>query len=177
MSAVTAGERAPIAQAVEWVKRGLAAVVALVLFAMMALTVVDVTGRYLFSRPVPGGFEIMQFLLAIVVFAALPLVTHDCGHITVSLFDTFFRGAWRRVQELFVLIMSAIALAIVTLRMWDQGDVLAETEAITGFLLWPIAPIAYAMSLLSGVALMLLCLLLWSGLRNGTAAPDADRVA
>lgn len=166
-----------LARPVLWVRRGLAGVVALGLFAMMVLTVVDVTGRYLFSRPVPGSFEVMQFLLAIVVFAALPIVTHDRAHIAVSLFDAFFRGPLRRVQDLFVLVASAAALTIVTLRMWEQGNVLAETKAITGFLLWPIAPVAYAMSVLSGIALALLLVLLWSSLRDGPPAPGVDRAA
>ena len=49
-----------LARPVLWVRRGLAGVVALGLFAMMVLTVVDVTGRYLFSRPVPGSFEVIR---------------------------------------------------------------------------------------------------------------------
>ena len=35
-----------------------------VLFLMMAITAVDVAGRYLFNQPLPGGFELTELLLA-----------------------------------------------------------------------------------------------------------------
>ncbi|HUG79203.1 MAG TPA: TRAP transporter small permease [Burkholderiales bacterium] len=154
------------ASAVAWLTRGLAAVAALVLFAMMGLTVVDVFGRYVLHRPVAGSFEVMQFLLAILVFTALPIVSHEREHITVALAEGWLRGRLRRAQELFVLALSAAALAVIASRMWQQGDVLRETQAITGFLLWPIAPIAYFAAVLSGVALALVLVRLGASLRR-----------
>jgi TRAP-type C4-dicarboxylate transport system permease small subunit len=140
---------------VAWLKRALAGAVALVLFAMMLLTVVDVVGRYVLHRPVAGSFELMQFMLAVLVFTALPLVTVDRAHITVSLFES--TGGWPgRALRLFVLALSAMALALIAGRMWKQGDLLRETQAITGYLFWPIAPIAYFASALSALALVLL---------------------
>lgn len=156
--------------AVARLKRGLGLIAAFVLFAMMALTVVDVTGRYAFNSPVAGGFEVMQFLLAILVFTALPIVSHERGHITVSLLDALFKGAARRIQQFGVLLVSAVAMAVIAQRMWDQGNVLSDTEAITGFLQWPIAPVAYAMSVLAAVALALILLLLWRNLRGDVFA-------
>jgi len=43
---------------------GLSATSAGVLFLMMAITAVDVTGRYVFNKPLPGGFEMTELLLA-----------------------------------------------------------------------------------------------------------------
>ncbi len=34
----------------------LMAIIAVVMFAMMAVTFVDVTGRYVINAPIPGGF-------------------------------------------------------------------------------------------------------------------------
>ena len=48
---------------------------ALVLFCLMVLTCIDVVGRYFFSMPVTGGFEMTEILLASLIFAGLPLVT------------------------------------------------------------------------------------------------------
>ena len=36
---------------------------------------IDVVGRYFFSMPVTGGFEMTEILLASLIFAGLPLVT------------------------------------------------------------------------------------------------------
>ena len=63
-----------------WPVHLLKVMVALFLFAMAALTFVDVIGRYVFSAPVPGTFESVGLLLGLVTFAALPLIkfeTHD----------------------------------------------------------------------------------------------------
>ena len=143
------------------VRRLLGWMVAVVLSFMMALTVVDVAGRFVFNRPVPGSFEVMEFCLAIVVFSALPLVTWDRRHITVSLLDSFFRGTGYRLQQGLIQAASLLGMGIVCWRMWDQGNRLDRTQAITGYLEWPVAPIAYFMSVLAGLASLLLVMLLW----------------
>ena len=172
MSEATGGtsDRGGAARLSALIRRSLAAVMALVIFCMMALTTVDVTARYVFSAPVPGGFEIMQFMMALAIFTALPLVTWNDGHIVVSIFDGFYRGRVRYVQRLFVFFISALAIAVICWRMWKQGDVLADGDQITGFLEWPIAPIAYAMSVLAAVAFVFVLMMTWQHLR-GDAAP------
>jgi TRAP-type C4-dicarboxylate transport system permease small subunit len=140
-------------------RRVLGGVVALILFFMMVLTVIDVLGRFVFNKPVPGSFEMMEFSLAILVFTATPLVTWDRGHITVTLLDNLFRGHARRIQRSFVLSVSALAIAIICWRMWDQGNRLDVTGAITGYLEWPIAPVAWSMSLLAGLSFLIVTVL------------------
>ncbi len=143
------------------VRRLLGWMVAVTLAFMMALTVVDVTGRFAFNNPIPGSFEVMEFCLAIVVFSALPLVTWDRRHITVSLFDSLFRRSGYRLQQGLIQLASLLGMGIVCWRMWDQGDRLDRTQAITGYLEWPVAPIAYFMSVLAGLSTMLIAMLLW----------------
>ncbi len=41
------------------------------------------------------------------------------------------------------------------------GDRLHQTQAITGYLEWPVAPIAYFMSILAGLSALLIVMLLW----------------
>ena len=142
-------------------RRALGWMVAGVLGFMMVLTVVDVTGRFGFNRPIPGSFEVMEFCLAIVVFSALPLVTWDRRHITVSLFDSLFRGAGYRIQQGLIQGASLLGMGVICWRMWDQGNRLDRTQAITGYLEWPVAPIAYFMSALAGLSALLIVMLLW----------------
>ncbi len=147
-------------------RRLLGSVVAIVLFFMMCLTVVDVAGRFVFAKPVPGSFELMEFALAILIFSATPLVTWDRTHITVTLFDNLFRRLGGNLQQSFTLGVSAIAMAIICWRMWDQGNRLDVTGAITGYLEWSIAPVAWFMSVLAAVSLLILLNLIWLTLRN-----------
>ena len=57
------------------------------LFAMMCLTFVDVVARYLFNRPIRGGFEITELVLLVLIFAGLPLVSHGDEHVTMDFID------------------------------------------------------------------------------------------
>lgn len=150
----------PTARLITRLNAILALIMAFVLFAMMTLVTVDVIGRNFFNTPVKGGFEIVQFLLAIIIFVSLPLITWDNGHVTVSIFEGFFKRHFTRIQQLFVLCVSALSLALITWRMWIQGIELADGKQITGFLEWPIAPIAYFMSVLSAFALVIILILI-----------------
>jgi TRAP-type C4-dicarboxylate transport system permease small subunit len=160
-----------------WLDRSLHAVIAAVLFAMMVLTAVDVVARYLLSAPIPGSYEISQFLLALLVFAAFPVVTRDGSHITVSLFENAFRGAARRAQRLVVLLASGAAVAAMAWQLWSLAGRLDRGNAATGYLEWRIAPVAYAMCALSVVTLAVIVGLLWREARGAAAvrraAPDA----
>jgi len=58
---------------------GLLAAVAL--FAIMVLTLVDVSGRKLLSSSVPGSLELTELLMVVVIFAGLPLVSLRGEHV------------------------------------------------------------------------------------------------
>ena len=51
------------------------AIAALALFAIMVLTLVDVSGRKAISTSVPGSLELTELLMVVVIFAGLPLVS------------------------------------------------------------------------------------------------------
>ena len=71
----------------QWTDRVLGFVAAAVLFAMMTLTFVDVFGRKFFTKPIYGAYEITEFLMGMLIFSALPLVTARQGHVTIDVFD------------------------------------------------------------------------------------------
>ena len=155
----------PVTGRLTWLDRALLIIVASVMFAMMALTFVDVFARYLFAAPIPGAFEIIQFMMALVIFCALPVVTRKETHITVGLFEAFMVGRIGWVRRLGVLTFSALVVLLLAYQMWRQGDQLREGQHITGFLEVPIAPIAYTMSVLSWITLVVLAAMIWRHLR------------
>lgn len=140
---------APVARYLEHAMNG---VMAMLLFAMMTITAADVIGRYVFNAPVPGGFEIVQYLMAVVIFASLPLTTAAESHLTVSVFENRFRGTTRHVYRLIMLTVSLVALAIIAWRMGVQADVLGRSQQVSGFLQLPLAPIAWVMTALATLA-------------------------
>ena len=140
--------------------KSLMACVAVVMFGMMAVTFIDVLGRYVFNAPIPGGFEIIQFMMPLAMFGALPVITRSEEHIVISVMSGFLksRGVW--IQRLLVLVGCIVVNSGITYVMWLQGNELAEAEQISGFLEWSFAPPAYLISLLSAVTVLIVLLML-----------------
>jgi TRAP-type transport system small permease protein len=151
---------------------------AALLFSMMIITAADVFGRYVLNSPVPGGYEIVQYLMAIVVFASLPLTTAAERHLTVSLISDQLPQKVRRSHRIFVLLLSSVGLIVIAWRMVEQASILARSQQISGFLQIPLAPIAYAMAgfaLLAAAIIVLKLVVSMFGLeRNGSLEPAVE---
>ena len=141
-------------------------IVATTVFLMMAITFVDVAGRYIFSAPIPGGFELIEFLMPLSIFAGLPIITRRRTHIVVSILDRWFRGGLGEARRLVVDAGSLAVVAFIAERMWSQGDGLAEAQIESGYLEWPVAPAAYAISVLSAVTCVVLVLMVLRDLKT-----------
>jgi TRAP-type C4-dicarboxylate transport system permease small subunit len=165
--------------AVGWLRRALSGLVAAVMFAMMVLTTADVASRAL-GRPLKGSYEIVTFMLAILIFCALPLITWDEKHIKVNLFDRWIPARSLRALNIVWVTIMALVMGGVTYRMWIQARLMADGQHITGALEWPIAPVVYLMTVLAGLATIVLAALIWQKLtgrdsRNASArAVDAE---
>lgn len=122
------------------------------LLAMALITGIDVVGRYLFNAPLPGGYEIVQYLMALAVFAALPLATRAEGHLTIDLFIANIPQRFQRLHRAFVLFLSGCALALIAWRMGVQAAIMDRTAAASGSLGIPLAPIAYVLAVLGWVS-------------------------
>ncbi|WP_175721188.1 TRAP transporter small permease [Burkholderia anthina] len=139
-----------------WMTRTLGAMVAIVLFAIMGITFCDVFMRYWFSAPIRGAAEIVRFAMAILIFSAFPLVTLNQQHITVNLLQGRFGALGSWLQHLFVLIVSGVAVGIMTWQLASDGADLAQNRITTTVVEWPLAPLSYFMSALSAVTLVVL---------------------
>jgi TRAP-type C4-dicarboxylate transport system permease small subunit len=150
-----------------WPIRALKAMVAVFLFAMAALTFVDVIGRYVFSAPVPGTFETVGLLLGLVTFSALPLITQEQSHITVDLFDHFIRGRFRQVQQFVVLLASAGMALFIAERLWSTGRDEWAANYVTEYFGISRVPLLYFLSALSLVTFVILLIMIWRYAKDG----------
>ncbi len=135
--------------AVRFTSRLLEYIGALLLFAMMMLTFVDVIARYFFSRSITGGFEVTEIMLATLIFCGLPLITLRDGHITVDLLEGFLGKNIKKFRDRFVYIMVAVVLAFLGYRLWLKGITFVEYNDQTAILYIPLAPVCFIMSVLS----------------------------
>lgn len=123
-----------------------------ILILMTGITTVDVVGRYLFHSPLLGAYEASELLLGVLIFAALPRVTWHRQHLTVSLIDAWLGPLARRVQQLLINVASTVMLAVLTVYLWEHAEQLAEYGDMSNALQVPIAPFAYAISIMTGIA-------------------------
>jgi TRAP-type transport system small permease protein len=116
------------------------------LFAIMALTLVDVSGRKLLSTSVPGSLELTELLMVVVIFAGLPLVSLRGEHVVFDSLDPLIEKTLRRAQGLVVdLIVAALLLGMAAL-MWVKAGQMAEYGDTTAQLKIAQAPFVYLMS-------------------------------
>lgn len=79
-----------------YAQRSVSMLLVAMLFAMVALTFIDVVGRRLFNVPVYGANDITEHLMAVIIFAGLPLLTAQRGHLSIDLLDAWLlRPRWR----------------------------------------------------------------------------------
>jgi TRAP-type C4-dicarboxylate transport system permease small subunit len=129
----------------------LGVIVAVLLMAMMLITVVDVIGRYALKQPVPGAYELIELSLAIVIFMALPLVCLKDENITVTLLIEHLSRRVRQIHAGVVSLVCAGVLAVVAWRLYAHAAQLAAYGDVTMFLRLPRGPIGYTMAALSAL--------------------------
>ncbi|MCD6673613.1 MAG: TRAP transporter small permease [Burkholderiaceae bacterium] len=125
---------------------------AAILFLLMLVTFVDVMGRYLFSLPLPGAFELTQILMAVLIFSGLPLVCADDVHIRVDIALGSLSDRSRRRLGLFNHLVSTLALAALAWRLWVKAGATLAAGDQSMYLGLPMYPVCYLMFLLTALA-------------------------
>ncbi|MBP1851458.1 TRAP transporter small permease [Rhizobium halophytocola] len=133
-------------------RRAIAWLCAALLVAMMLITVADVVGRYLFNSPLPGATELTGLLLSAVIFVGLPAVCFDEEHVTVDLLVDRLPEVLARPRLLLVRLLSAAALAVISWRLFVQGQAMAGYGEQTVSLHLPVAPVAWFCAAMTAIA-------------------------
>ena len=123
-------------------------VAAALMLCLMLLTCADVVGRYFLNRPLTGGFELTEVLLASLIFAGLPLVTLRGDHITVDLFDPVTPDWLFRIQHALASLIGAACTGCLAWRLWLRAADLQRAGETTSQLQFRLAWLTYAMAIL-----------------------------
>ncbi len=103
-------------------------VASLALFALMCLTFADVLMRSMFNAPIEAATELIRMGIALIVFAALPVLSATNAHIAVDLMDGPFRrfklDRWRD---------AFIALACAAMLWYPAGRIVDLAERARGY--------------------------------------------
>ena len=123
-----------------------------ILLAMMALTVIDVVARYVFSRPVRGAFEVTELMLLVLIFAGLPLVSFSDEHAVMDFIDRILgpraqRGVQRAMQA-----VNAAFMFLLAWLTWLKADRIWAYRDATDVLRIVYGPFVYFMAITLGLA-------------------------
>lgn len=155
--------------------RGLGLIAGAALFAMMALTFVDVIGRYGFHHSIFGVAEIIESLMMISVFAGLGFITARNEHITVTLMEPLVMRYLGTPQRWLSIAMSVGCTLMICWQMFGHALDLYRSGKRTPVLELPqwSEPMWAALLSLAGLVLLLLALWRTHG-RLGATATSVD---
>ncbi len=91
-------------------------IAAVALFGMMIITVADVTGRYVFSNPIKGAWELVGFMLVGASAFALGYCQIRKGHIRV---DFLLKRFPQKMQAVLTILANFLGLVAFSLLCWQ----------------------------------------------------------
>ncbi|MFZ2648893.1 MAG: TRAP transporter small permease [Burkholderiaceae bacterium] len=138
-----------------WLEAALGLTSAIVLFSMMLLTAVDVIGRYVFNKPISGGFELTEMMLAALIYCGLPLVSKRRAHIVIDTFDSFMSRDVKRALDVLADVICFLTLGGIGYLIFQRAVRVAEYGDTTSVLKLPLAPVAYAMGTMIVIAALI----------------------
>ena len=116
------------------------------LFTIMWLTLFDVTGRKFFNHSVPGGLELTEILMVVVIFGALPLVSWRGEHVVFDSLDHLIPPLVKDIQNRLVELVCALTFGGLAWLMNQRALRFAEYGDTTVYLQFSIAPVAWLMT-------------------------------
>jgi TRAP-type transport system small permease protein len=119
-----------------------------ILLCLMLLTFADVVARYLFNSPIPGGFEITELMLLVLIFAGVPLVSHADEHVTMDFIDRMLPEGGNRVLIRIVHAGCAAVFFFLTWQVWIKAGRITSYGDTTDVLKILVGPFVYFMALM-----------------------------
>ena len=125
----------------------LARLAAVFLVLIAVVTFCDVLARYVFFKPFSVTVEVTEFCMALIVFLAVGLVTHDDSHINVDVVTLRLAAKARAVLSVVVNAIALVYIAIMVWRLWVQALYLLSKDDHTQIMSLPYGPLAIVMSI------------------------------
>jgi TRAP-type C4-dicarboxylate transport system permease small subunit len=101
---------------------------------MAAMVTVSVTGRYLFSAPIPGDYDLLAIISGSAAFAFLPYCQMTRGNVVVDFFTTNMKPRGKAVLDACGTLLYLVIAVIFTWRLYYGGlELRANSEVLANF--------------------------------------------
>lgn len=130
---------------------------ATILALMMFLTALDVGMRYIFNRPISGAFELVEYMMSIIIPFSIAYCAEKRGHVAVELILARFPT---KVQAVVEALVTGAAIVFALIIAWQNflyvGEVY-DSHLTSSVLLIPAYPFVIPVAVgIGAYALMLL---------------------
>ncbi len=122
-----------------------------VLVVMMLLIVIDVLLRYFLNRPLKGVFELIEFMVAIVVCLGMAYTGVQKGHVAVELVVSRFSPRVQALIDSFNYLVSTILFLLISWKSVVYAKVLWVSGLTSAILYVPVYPFVFVLGLCSGL--------------------------
>jgi len=114
-----------------------------ILALMVLLITADVVMRYFFNSPIKGSYELVQFMLSMIVFLGLAFMQTKKGHVSISLLTSKLSSSQRSVIGSATYLLCLITFALVSWRCILQAETLRISNTSSDVLSIPNFPFMY----------------------------------
>jgi len=91
------------------------------LIPLMLLTTCDVIARGFFRKPIPGTFELSEYLLATFILLGVAYTQQVKGHVGVSFFTSRLSSMNQTLCKMIITLLSLFIIAIVVWQGFSEG--------------------------------------------------------
>jgi TRAP-type C4-dicarboxylate transport system permease small subunit len=131
----------------------LAAIAALSILAMIAITCADVVMR-VFRRPILGSFDMIRIAGMISIACALPYTTAVKGHVAIEFLHHKLSRIGSKVLDIFVHFSIMVMFVFLAIRLIAYGQALHKAGQVSATLQIPLFWIPYVISVSCFVAVL-----------------------
>jgi TRAP-type transport system small permease protein len=163
-----------VTSAILAVNKALHYVSGVLIIAVMAFTVYNVLGRWLFSAPLRGTVELTQLAMIGIVYLGLAYAQHRDNHIAVGLLYQRFGPRVRFGLDVFCAVLSIFVLALLAWRLYEYAGVLQAGGRTTASRSIPLYPFAFVAIVGVVAFIVAFASTLVTRLRSGRADPGPD---
>jgi TRAP-type C4-dicarboxylate transport system permease small subunit len=114
-----------------------------ILFAMMLLMVTDIVLRFFFNKPILGGYELVEILMALLVGLGFAFTQSNDGHVRVTMFIDHLPPRPKAFIDGLGLLVGTAMMGTAGYAGILQGSISASQGQTTTVLFIPIYPFYY----------------------------------
>ena len=119
-----------------------------IIMFLMFFATTEIVGRYIFNTPVPGHVEIVELIMAGVVFFGIAYTERVGGHVRMELFVTrVLKGRSYHIAEALTAALSLFVYVFILIYTFKASVFAFQMGDNTAYLYWPTWPSKFAIPL------------------------------